>query len=192
VQEDRRGSSGANGSRSTGFLLSMAPDLSSMSSFRPATVWTHYAAPEMDSTAPGSTIDTASASRGGKEMPKSRNATHKAPPVHPRDSEGDARRPRHQHGPGVAGDLCAGEPHQLDRRLPARDLGETALRLARYLGTTPEYWLNMQEGTIWKPPAISVQSVCGSKSGRATLLKCCPGYSRAADLLAPAPSPRPC
>jgi addiction module HigA family antidote len=22
--------------------------------------------------------------------------------------------------------------------------GETALRLARYLGTTPEYWLNMQ------------------------------------------------
>jgi antitoxin HigA-1 len=37
--------------------------------------------------------------------------------------------------------------------------GETALRLARYFGTTPEYWLNMQARYDLKPPAMSGTTV---------------------------------
>ncbi|HWB82937.1 MAG TPA: HigA family addiction module antitoxin [Bryobacteraceae bacterium] len=34
---------------------------------------------------------------------------------------------------------------------------DTAMRLARYFGTSPQYWLNLQMRTIWRLP-IELQS----------------------------------
>jgi addiction module HigA family antidote len=79
------------------------------------------------------------------KMSKSRNTTAKLPPVHPgeilKETLGDLglsmnRLSQDIHvPPNRIGSIVAG------RRAIT---GETALRLARYLGTTPEYWLNMQ------------------------------------------------
>jgi antitoxin HigA-1 len=81
-------------------------------------------------------------------MPKrsrSPNTTSKLPPVHPGDILKEAlsdleismnRLSREIHVPANRiSSIVAG------RRAIT---GETALRLARYFGTTPEYWLNMQ------------------------------------------------
>ena len=78
-------------------------------------------------------------------MSKSRNTTDKLPPVHPgeilKETLDDL---------GISMNRLSKEI-----RVPANRIssiiagqraitGETALRLARYFGTTPEYWLNMQ------------------------------------------------
>jgi addiction module HigA family antidote len=103
---------------------------------------------EKDSTASESTMHIESASPGGKEMlktSKSRNTTNKLPPVHPgeilRETLGDL---------GISMNRLSKEIHVPANRISSivagqrAITGETALRLARYLGTTPEYWLNMQ------------------------------------------------
>jgi len=76
---------------------------------------------------------------------KSRNTTNKLPPVHPgeilRETLGDL---------GISMNRLSKEIHVPANRISSivagqrAITGETALRLARYLGTTPEYWLNMQ------------------------------------------------
>jgi addiction module HigA family antidote len=76
---------------------------------------------------------------------KSRNTTDKLPPVHPgeilKETLDDL---------AVSMNRLAREIHVPANRISSiisgqRSItGETALRLARYFGTTPEYWLNMQ------------------------------------------------
>jgi len=76
---------------------------------------------------------------------KSRNTTNKRPPVHPgeilRETLDDL---------GISMNRLSKEIHVPANRISSivagqrAITGETALRLARYLGTTPEYWLNMQ------------------------------------------------
>jgi addiction module HigA family antidote len=78
-------------------------------------------------------------------MSKSRNIIDRLPPVHPgeilKETLDDlgitmSRLSREIHVPANrVSSIVAGE-----RAIT----GETALRLARYFGTTPEYWLNMQ------------------------------------------------
>lgn len=75
----------------------------------------------------------------------SRNITDRLPPVHPgeilKETLEDLR---------ITMNKLAQEVHVPPNRISSiiarrRGItGETALRLARYLGTTPEYWLNMQ------------------------------------------------
>ena len=81
-------------------------------------------------------------------MPKtsrSRNTTGKLPPVHPgeilKETLDDL---------GISMHRLSKEIHVPANRISSivagqrAITGETALRLARYLGTTPEYWLNIQ------------------------------------------------
>jgi addiction module HigA family antidote len=78
-------------------------------------------------------------------MSKSRNTIAKLPPVHPgeilRETLDDLRLSMNQ---------LAQEIHVPANRISAivggkRSItGETALRLARYFGTTPGYWMNLQ------------------------------------------------
>ncbi|PWU09602.1 MAG: addiction module antidote protein, HigA family [Terriglobia bacterium] len=78
-------------------------------------------------------------------MPKSRNTTDKLPPVHPGEILKECL-----DDLGISMNRLAKEI-----RVPANRIssivagqraitGETALRLARYFRTAPEYWLNMQ------------------------------------------------
>ncbi len=76
---------------------------------------------------------------------KSRSTTAKLPPVHPgeilKETLGDL---------GISMNRLAGEIHVPANRISAivagtRSVtGETALRLARYFQTTPQYWMNLQ------------------------------------------------
>lgn len=79
------------------------------------------------------------------KMSKSQNTTDKVPPVHPGEILKETL------------DDMEISMNRLSKeiRVPANRIssiiagqraitGETALRLARYFGTTPEYWLNMQ------------------------------------------------
>ncbi len=78
-------------------------------------------------------------------MPKSRSTTAKLPPVHPgeilRETLDDL---------GLSMNQLAQQIHVPANRISAivagkRSItGETALRLARYFGTTPGYWINLQ------------------------------------------------
>ena len=78
-------------------------------------------------------------------MSKSQNITDKLPPVHPgeilKETLDDL---------GISMNRLSQEIRVPANRVSSiiagrRSItGETALRLARYLGTTPEYWLNMQ------------------------------------------------
>jgi addiction module HigA family antidote len=78
-------------------------------------------------------------------MPKSRSTTAKLPPVHPgeilRETLDDL---------GLSMNQLAHEIHVPANRISAivagkRSVtGETALRLSRYFGTTPAYWMNLQ------------------------------------------------
>ncbi len=79
------------------------------------------------------------------KMSKSRNTTDKLPPVHPgeilKETLDDL---------GISMNRLSQEIHVPANRISLivaghrAITGETALRLARYFGTTPEYWLNMQ------------------------------------------------
>src|SRR5689334_6934095 len=79
------------------------------------------------------------------KISKSRNITEKLPPVHSgeilKETLDDL---------GISMNRLSQEIHVPAYRISsiiARQraiTGETALRLARYLATTPEYWLNMQ------------------------------------------------
>jgi addiction module HigA family antidote len=76
---------------------------------------------------------------------KSRNTTDKPPPVHPgeilKETLGDL---------GISMNGLSKAIHVPANRISSivagqrAITGETALRLGRYFGTTPEYWLNMQ------------------------------------------------
>jgi addiction module HigA family antidote len=76
---------------------------------------------------------------------KSPNTADKLPPVHPgeilKETLDDL---------GLSMNRLAKEMHVPANRISSiiagqrAITGETALRLARYFGTTPEYWLNMQ------------------------------------------------
>lgn len=78
-------------------------------------------------------------------MSKSRNTIDRLPPVHPgeilRETMDDL---------GISMNRLSKEIHVPANRISSivakqrAITGETALRLARYLGTTPEYWLHMQ------------------------------------------------
>jgi len=78
-------------------------------------------------------------------MSKSLNTTDKLPPVHPgeilKETLDDL---------GISMNRLAKEIHVPANRISLiiagqrAVTGETALRLARYFATTPEYWLNMQ------------------------------------------------
>ncbi|HZT29664.1 MAG TPA: HigA family addiction module antitoxin [Bryobacteraceae bacterium] len=76
---------------------------------------------------------------------KSRNTTDKLPPVHP----GEILRETLEDL-GISMNRLSKEMHVPANRISSivagqrAITGETALRLARYFGTTPEYWLNMQ------------------------------------------------
>ena len=76
---------------------------------------------------------------------KSRNITDKLPPVHPGEILKETLEDL-----GISMNRLSREIHVPANRVSSiiagqRSItGETALRLARYLGTTPEYWLNMQ------------------------------------------------
>jgi antitoxin HigA-1 len=76
---------------------------------------------------------------------KSRNTTDKLPPVHPGEILKEAL-----HDLGLSMNRLSQEIHVPSNRISSivagqrAITGETALRLARYFGTTPEYWLNMQ------------------------------------------------
>ena len=78
-------------------------------------------------------------------MSKSRNTTDKLPPVHPGEILKETLEDL-----GISMNRLSREIHVPANRISsivARNrsiTGETALRLARYFGTTPEYWLNMQ------------------------------------------------
>jgi antitoxin HigA-1 len=82
------------------------------------------------------------------EMPKaskSRSTTAKLPPVHPGEILKETLEDL-----GISMNRLSQEIQVPANRVSSivagrRSItGETALRLARYLGTTPEYWLNMQ------------------------------------------------
>jgi len=78
-------------------------------------------------------------------MPKPRSTTAKLPPVHPgevlRETLDDL---------GLSMNQLAQQIHVPANRISTivagkRSItGETALRLARYFGTTPGYWMNLQ------------------------------------------------
>ena len=78
-------------------------------------------------------------------MPKSPSTTAKLPPIHPgeilRETLDDL---------GLSMNQLAQENHVPANRISAIVSGkrsitaETALRLARYFGTTPGYWINLQ------------------------------------------------
>src|SRR4051794_39681010 len=78
-------------------------------------------------------------------MSKSRNTTDRLPPVHPgeilKETLDDL---------GISMNRLAQEIHVPANRISSivarqRSItGETALRLARYFGTTPAYWINLQ------------------------------------------------
>jgi addiction module HigA family antidote len=76
---------------------------------------------------------------------KSRNTTDKLPPVHPGDILKETL-----DDLGISMNRLSKEVHVPANRIGSIVAGqraitaETALRLARYFGTTPEYWLNMQ------------------------------------------------
>jgi len=78
-------------------------------------------------------------------MSKSRNTTDRLPPVHPGEILKETL-----HDLGISMNRLSKEIHVPANRISSIIAGqrvitgETALRLARYLGTTPEYWLNMQ------------------------------------------------
>jgi len=79
------------------------------------------------------------------KLSKSRNITDKLPPVHPGEILKEALEDL-----GISMNRLSQEIHVPANRVSSiiarqRSItGETALRLARYFGTTPEYWLNMQ------------------------------------------------
>ena len=76
---------------------------------------------------------------------KSRSTTAKLPPVHPGEILKETLEDL-----GLSMNRLSREIHVPANRISSivagkrAVTGETALRLARYLGTTPEYWLNMQ------------------------------------------------
>ena len=76
---------------------------------------------------------------------KSRNTTSKLPPVHPGEILKETLEDL-----GMSMNRLAQEIHVPANRISAivagqRGItGETALRLGRYFGTTPAYWINMQ------------------------------------------------
>ena len=76
---------------------------------------------------------------------KSRNTTDKLPPVHPSETLKETL-----DDLGVSMNRLSKEIHVPANRISSiiagqrAITGETALRLARYFETTPEYWLNMQ------------------------------------------------
>ena len=76
---------------------------------------------------------------------KSQNTTNRLPPVHP----GEILRETLQDL-GISMNRLAQDIHVPANRISAivagqRSItGETALRLGRYFGTTPAYWVNMQ------------------------------------------------
>ena len=78
-------------------------------------------------------------------MSKSRSTTDKLPPVHPGEILNETLQDL-----GISMNRLAQEVHAPANRISSivagrrAITGETALRLARYLRTTPEYWLNMQ------------------------------------------------
>ncbi|HEV3333112.1 MAG TPA: HigA family addiction module antitoxin [Bryobacteraceae bacterium] len=78
-------------------------------------------------------------------MPKSRNTIAKLPPVHPGEILKETL-----HDLGLSMNQLAQKIHVPANRISAivagkRSItGETALRLARYFGTTPGYWMNLQ------------------------------------------------
>src|SRR5689334_26951 len=92
--------------------------------------------------------NTASVLCGRKGMPKrwrSRSTTAKLPPVHPGEILKETLEDL-----GISMNRLAQEIHVPANRIGAivagtRSVtGETALRLARYFGTTPQYWMNLQ------------------------------------------------
>jgi addiction module HigA family antidote len=78
-------------------------------------------------------------------MSKSRNTTTKLPPVHPGEILQEALEDL-----SISMSRLAQEIHVPPNRISSiiagqRSItGETALRLARYFGTTPGYWINLQ------------------------------------------------
>lgn len=80
-----------------------------------------------------------------QKMSKSRSTTDKLPPVHPGEILREAL-----DDLGISMNRLSAEIHVPANRISSivagkrAITGETALRLGRYLGTTPEYWLNMQ------------------------------------------------
>jgi addiction module HigA family antidote len=78
-------------------------------------------------------------------MSKSRNTTDRLPPVHPGEILKETLEDL-----GLSMNRLAQEIHVPANRISAiiagqRSItGETALRLARYFGTTPAYWVNLQ------------------------------------------------
>ena len=79
------------------------------------------------------------------KMSKSRNTTDKLPPVHPgeilKETLGDMEISMNR----LSKEICVPANRISSIIAGQRAItGETALRLARYFGTTPEYWLNMQ------------------------------------------------
>ena len=76
---------------------------------------------------------------------KSQNTTDKLLPVHPGEILKETLADM-----GISMNRLAKEIHVPANRISSiiagqrAMTGETALRLARYFGTTPEYWLNMQ------------------------------------------------
>jgi len=76
---------------------------------------------------------------------KSQNSTDRLPPVHPGEILKETL-----NDLGISMNRLSKEIHVPANRISSiiagkRTItGETALRLARYFGTTPEYWLNIQ------------------------------------------------
>jgi addiction module HigA family antidote len=78
-------------------------------------------------------------------MSRLRNTTDRLPPVHPGEILKETLDEM-----GISMNRLSKEIHVPANRISSivagqrAITGETALRLARYFGTTPEYWLNMQ------------------------------------------------
>ena len=78
-------------------------------------------------------------------MSRLRNTTDRLPPVHPGEILKETL-----DDTGISMNRLSKEIHVPANRISLivagqrAITGETALRLARYFGTTPEYWLNMQ------------------------------------------------
>ena len=69
----------------------------------------------------------------------------KLPPVHPREVLREDYLIPARHGERARdGAACAHQPHVRDCTLPACDHTGDGLRLARYPGTSAEFWLGLQ------------------------------------------------
>jgi len=79
------------------------------------------------------------------KMSKSRNTTDKLPPVRPGEILKETLDDLEISMNRLSKEICVPANRISSIIAGQRAItGETALRLARYFGTTPEYWLNMQ------------------------------------------------